>query len=157
MNRELYGLAFADGGFRRTVESLRRYGASPQDAAEGAQAAWVKGLGLLGQLKDPARIVGWINAIAINMFRDEAVRRRRFSSVSSAGEELRILPSVNMASVDLHRAMKRCPPAQRALLEAVLVGRTAAELAAELHISEGAAVHRLSRARRALRKAMTAA
>ena len=155
--RDRYASAYENGGRRRTQAVLRRMGANVDLAEELAEAAWCRGLERLDQLKDPKRVVPWVNTTAINMFRDETERNRRMVQFFSAGYELGITASVNVTLLDLDVAIRGCPTRQRALLEDVLAGRTVDELAAGLAISTGAVHHRLSRARRALRAAMHSA
>jgi RNA polymerase sigma factor (sigma-70 family) len=157
VTRDEYRQAYEKDGLRRTIAVLRRRGADIDSADELAQAAWCRGWEHLSQLKDSTRVVAWVASIAINAFRDEIAKSRRIVPLMSAGYEQGIAPLANVTFLDLHVAIRRCPARQRALLEAVLEGRTVDELAASLAVSTGAVHHRLSRARRALRRAMHAA
>lgn len=38
-------------------------------ACESAQAAWVRGWGRLGQLRDETLVLTWVNTIALNVYR----------------------------------------------------------------------------------------
>ena len=152
---EEFNKQFSKGGFRRTVNVLRGYGANQDLSEETAQAAWVRGWERLGQLKDPALLGQWINRIAINLVRDEIKKNRRLTAMLPAGPGPEALPAVSVSAIDFHIALERCSPDRRILIEAVLTGHTTTEIAASLNISVGATLHRLSRARRALRKALT--
>jgi RNA polymerase sigma factor (sigma-70 family) len=160
MTREQYGRAY-EKGFRRTVAVLRRRGADAELAEELAQEAWgVRGWEHLAQLRDPRRVVAWINKIAIRLFLDNVATSRRMTDLTSAAVDVRISPAVNVAAIDLERALlQRCSERQRELIETVHLkeDRTAAEVAIDLGTSVGAIHHRLSRLRRRLRRAMNAA
>jgi RNA polymerase sigma-70 factor (ECF subfamily) len=155
---------FADAyekGFLTSVAVLRRRGANPDLAEELAQAAWARAWERLPTLRDERRIQAWVGSIAHNLFRD--YRRdhssRRMTSLTSAAGEPKLPPVVNEAAIDLERALRRCPERQRAVLETVYLqsDRPTAVIANDLGTSLGALHHRLSRARRSLRKALEAA
>jgi DNA-directed RNA polymerase specialized sigma24 family protein len=155
--REQYGRAFEDG-FRRTVAVLRQKGARPEQAEEYAQAAWSRGWEYRVQLKDPSRVVEWVTSIALNLFWSEAPKGRRFVSLSTAGFEPSVLPSANIAAIDLERALADCPARQKNLVDAIyLHGQSVEDLMFSMRVSAGAIHHRLSRARRTLRRMLTAA
>jgi RNA polymerase sigma factor (sigma-70 family) len=164
MNREnFFGEAYLKW-FRRTEAVLRRHGANPDLAQELAQAAWAKAWQCLLQLRDDRRILQFVNTIAIRLFLDEVARSRRMTELPSVAAFLTTSPVVNIAPIDLHRelhrALRKCPTRQRMLLETVYLqheDHPTAEVAAALGITADALLHRLSRGRRALRKAMSAA
>lgn len=156
--RELYTRAFEDNGLRRTVAVLTRLGARFESAEDLAQAAWSRGWEYRAQLRDPKRLVSWVASIAINMFRDDAVKSRRFSPLTSPGFDPQIAPSTSVVRIDLDRILAEWPTRQRRLFDAVYVqGRSVDEVARSLGISTGAIHHRLSRIRAKLRREMTAA
>jgi RNA polymerase sigma factor (sigma-70 family) len=157
MSRDQYGLAYQKG-FRRTVAVLRRRGASPELAEEIAQQAWARGWARLAQLKDAERLVEWVNTIAVNLLTDEVHRRRRFTELSPAVADVRIAAAPNLGGIDLRRALQRCSPVERELIQTVVLyeDRTVTEVAAQLRTSVNAIHHRLSRSRRTLRKVMLA-
>ena len=154
-----YAHAYANGGFRRTVSTLRRLGASLSQAEDLAQEAWgAQGWTKRHQLKDANRLVQWATSIAVNRFRDGAARDRRLTTFPPVGLEPNVCPNPTPDIIDLHRALLRCSKRQRALIEAVHIqGNTPADMAAALKISNQAVLARLSRARRTLRRAMTTA
>ncbi len=137
-----------------------RASSSPSDAEEAVAAArliiWEK----LSTLRDPDRFATWAGAIVRNHALRE--RRRRVREIACAEP-----PEVSFEDRDLGEEecrMARLERAQRAALvlstrdrvalERVLVqGRSAADLAAELHISDNAVYQLLHRARRRLRRA----
>ncbi len=56
-------------GMQRTIRLLQSMGAEMELAEEFAQAAWVRGWEKKEQLRNPEILCKWINAIAINIFR----------------------------------------------------------------------------------------
>jgi DNA-directed RNA polymerase specialized sigma24 family protein len=143
-------------GFGRTKAILRKLGTDASQAEEIAQGAWTQGWARRHQLIDPSRVVEWVTSIAINTLRTEAAKIRRMVALCAAGFEPKIAPTVNPVVIDLHDALRHCPERQRMIVEAVyLEGRTPNEVAAGLGISTNAVHQRVSRARRALRRAMT--
>jgi len=159
LTREQYGQAY-EKGFRRTVAVLRRRRANAEEARELAQEAWTRGWERLAQLRDPRQAVAWINKIAIRLFLDNVATSRRMTDLTSAAVDARISPTVNVAVIDLERALlQQCSERQRELIETVHLheDRTAVEVSIDLGTSVGAIHHRLSRLRRKLRRAMNAA
>jgi len=114
---------------------------------EVAQAAWVRGLERLYQLRDESVVVTWVNTIALNVHR--SVRRR--DTLFQALPELRGSAGINVAAIELSRVLKRCTPRDRVLLEQQLRGLTAEEMSSIQGISKTAIRIRLLRARRAAR------
>jgi RNA polymerase sigma factor (sigma-70 family) len=160
MNREkFFGESYVKG-FRRTEALLRGRGAKPDVAQELAQAAWAKTWQCLLQLRDDRRILQFVNTIAIRLFLDEVARNRRLTELIPAVSDVRIPPAADLRRIDLRNALRKCPACQRTLLETVYLrneDRSTAEIAAALRITEEALHHRLSRARRTLRKIMSTA
>jgi RNA polymerase sigma factor (sigma-70 family) len=160
MNREkIFGESYVKG-FRRTEAVLRRRGANPDVAQELAQAAWAKAWQCLPQVRDERRILQFVNTIAIRLFLDELARSRRLTELTPAVADVSISPAADLRRIDLHKALRGFPTGQRALIETVYLQhehRSTADVAGALGITEGALLHRLSRARRALRKVVKAA
>jgi RNA polymerase sigma factor (sigma-70 family) len=161
MNREkFFGDAYAKG-FHKTVAVLRRRGCNTDLATELSQAAWVQAWVHIARLRNDQCIQPWVDRIAHNLLRDHLrnCSRRRMTSLTSVPAEPKILPAVNEAVMDLRRAFSRVPKRQRAVLETVYLqsDRPTAAIANDLGTSVGALHHRLSRARRSLRKALEAA
>jgi len=75
MTTNAYGSAYVES-YSKTVGFMRSLRASPQEAEDLAQSAWVKGR-KLDQLRNEDSIVGWINTIAINLYRRTTRERDR--------------------------------------------------------------------------------
>lgn len=150
-----YSQAYQEGGFRNTIDALRRYGANPDLAEEISQAAWVRGWERLDQLRNPAGLVRWINEIAINLHRDEGRKTRRLTAMFPAGLDFQVPADVRLSVIDLRLAFANCSAEQRAFLDAYLNDLTTTEIAARLNISVGAVHHRLSRLRASLRRRLS--
>jgi RNA polymerase sigma factor (sigma-70 family) len=144
-----FGQAYRNG-FQKTVATVRQFGAKDGEAEEIAQAAWARGWERLGQLKDANSVTSWVNRIAVREFWDHLTRGRRFSPLLAADVEPKIMPSVNLAALDVDRFLDH--PLQRDLVNAVYwEGRSTQEMAIALGITVGAVHHRLSRLRARLR------
>ena len=156
LTAEAFGKRFSSGGFRQTIDTLKRHGANPDLAEETAQAAWVRGWERRSQLRNPAGLVRWISEIAINLLRDEVRKTRRLTATFPAGLDCPVSAAVSLSAIDLRAALANCPAGQRALLDALLKDLTPVEIAAKLNISVGAVHHRLSRLRAGLRRRLTA-
>jgi RNA polymerase sigma-70 factor (ECF subfamily) len=137
-------------------------------AEDATQEAFIRAYRLLGWLKDPARFAGWITritrAVAINLglrHRRELRRRERWAldPANSDGStnnvttpstpepgDLPVTPdTLRTALADLPTRHREC------LVLFYLEGKTIAEAATLLNLSEGAFKVRLHRARKALR------
>jgi DNA-directed RNA polymerase specialized sigma24 family protein len=144
-----YGQAY-ETGFERTVRFLISRGAHRDSAQEIAQAAWVRGLERLRQLREDNMVLAWVNTIALNAY-------RRVLQKEILLQPLKNLPSnsaVDAATIDLDRALKACRPSERTLLEQNMRGFTTKEIARDQGVSETAIRIRLLRARRAARLQM---
>jgi DNA-directed RNA polymerase specialized sigma24 family protein len=144
-------------GFRRTAATLSKLGADDSRAEEVAQGAWTQGWAQRHQLRDPDRVVEWVNSIAIHRFRSDAAKSRRMVPFSAAGFQPKIAPTVNPVVIGLRNALKQLPERHRAIVEAVyLEGYASAEVAISLGISKNALHQRLTRTRHALRAMLAA-
>jgi DNA-directed RNA polymerase specialized sigma24 family protein len=146
MTRESYGKAYQQG-FGVTIRFLLSRGVRWERASEAAQAAWAKGWERLDQLRNEDMVVTWVNAIAINVYR----RALRSEPEWQALPELRTMPRVNTAAIDMARILKVCCPRDRALLSYQMNGLTCSEIARMRGMPESAVPIRLLRARRAAR------
>jgi len=145
MTREEYGRAY-ERGFELTVRFLLSRGAHPSDRArDAAQAAWTKGWERLGQLRNDALVVTWVNTIALNVYRSFLRREPMYQALP----ELATRTGVNLAAIDISRILKICRPSDRALLEQQMHGVTAKEIASDQGVTETAVRIRFLRARRA--------
>ena len=147
---EQFGRAYQQG-FERTVRFIGSRGIYPAIAEETAQAAWTKGWQRRAQLRNPKRILPWINTIALNLLR---ARKRK----QSREEELVEMPdhrcrqAAMSAKVDAGRLLRHCDPTDRKLLGLHhLQGHTTSEAGRRCGLKPTAARVRLMRVRRRLR------
>lgn len=153
LTRQAFGDAFENGGYKRTVRLLQRSGVNHDEATEIAQTAWVKGWECISQLREERFVVEWINTTA---YRELATRFRkpRFADLAAMTRECAVTPPMSPATIDLSRALKKCNPYHRQLLEAFLAGYSNDDIATRMGKSLGAIHAGLSRARSELREHM---
>jgi DNA-directed RNA polymerase specialized sigma24 family protein len=148
MTRDEYGEAY-EQGYELTVRFLLSHGARTGDrAAEAAQTAWTRGWEKLAQLRDPALVLTWVNAIALNTYRSFFRREPLFLTLP----EVRSKAGVDMAAIEVGRILKSCHPTERKLLEQQLRGMPIEEMAQQYGVTKTAVRIRLHRARRAVRR-----
>ena len=115
-------------------------------AEEIAQAAWAKGWLRRADLRDGAALAGWVNAIALNLFRNH-VRPRPFREVTLWEAEGEAVDSGLI--FDARRILGACTEAERRLLELFyLEGYTASEVGRQIGLKPVAVRVRLLRLRR---------
>jgi DNA-directed RNA polymerase specialized sigma24 family protein len=146
MRPEEYGHAF-ESGFGATRRFLLAHGAPLEDAEEIAQAAWVRGWEYRDQLRDPHLVSFWVNSIARNLFR---ARFRAPMKVSL--DTLNPSYTMDMAEIELHRLIEKCPGRDRGLLQQSLEGFSAEEIARGAGITPTGIRVRLLRVRQTLRQ-----
>lgn len=152
MTKEEYGYAYPIG-YDRTTRFLVSRGLSWDAAQETAQAAWVKGLGKLHQLRDPEMVLTWVNTIALNLYRTSLRSEPLFNELP----EMLAMPSLNLTAIDLRRVLRTCKKNDRAVLQHhYLEGYKVREIAQANGCSETAVRIRLFRARRAVAKRLAA-
>src|SRR6185437_12698289 len=95
MSREEYSQAYSVG-FESTVRLLLSRGADRDRAREASQAAWAKGWECRHQLRQPRKVLAWVNTIALNIFRN--LRRHPMLQLSA---EPRLSWATNIASAGL--------------------------------------------------------
>ena len=148
MTREAYGQVYQEGK-ERTIRFLLSRGVASILAADIAQSAWLRGWERLSQLRDERMVVTWINTIALNLYR-HAVRKEPFQQVIE--ESLHAKKTfLNLAAIDVAKALHLCRPPDRALLEALMIGVTAKEIAQVEGVTETTVRIRFLRARRSAR------
>jgi DNA-directed RNA polymerase specialized sigma24 family protein len=145
MTSDRYGTAY-QRGFDLTVRFLISRGLQRDNAEEVAQAAWVKGLERLSQLRNESFVVMWVNTIALNVYRN-SLRRKPLPVTELRDKTARL----DLAAIDVARILTFCRPCDRRLLEQSMVGVTPGEIANEQGVTETAIRIRLLRARREVR------
>jgi RNA polymerase sigma factor (sigma-70 family) len=144
MTREQYSLAY-DHGYPLTVRFLVSRGLTGDSAEEAAQAAWAKGWEHRKHLRNPQRVVSWVNTIALNLFRNWFRRRESPEELP----EIPIAPKIDPRAIDLHRTLEKCEARDRDLLEKhYLEGYNSEELAHKTGCTAVAVRVRLLRVRR---------
>lgn len=148
--RRQFGESYKEGGYDRTRSRLRRLGARENEAAELAQAAWLRGFERLGQLREDTNLRSWIDAIAVNLLWSASRSKREIDPLP---EREPAGPSrISVVSIDVRRALQKCSPRQRRLLELVYMeGYSASEAAKAFGLSIDAVYSQLARARRVFR------
>ena len=126
-------------------------------ADEAAQAAWVTAWSKLGSVRDPSRLRPWLISVAVNEAK-QILRRQRRRAENEIDVDASREPSSNDLSttartVDLHAALGRLGPDDRALLAMRYVaGFDSNELAAATGKTPAAIRQRLKRLLDRLRK-----
>lgn len=151
INPEQFRKAYQQG-FERTVRFVGSRGVYPGIAEETAQAAWTKGWQRRAQLRNPKKILPWINTIALNLLRG---RKRKESREQELLEtpDIRSRQAAMSARVDVARLLRQCGTTDRKLLGLHhMEGHTTAEAGRRCGLKPVAARVRLMRLRRRLRK-----
>jgi RNA polymerase sigma factor (sigma-70 family) len=157
VTRQEYGDVYEKGGFQETVQRLADRGIDRDHANDLAQSAWVRGWERLSQLRDSRLLVAWVNAIALNLFRDGAASHTPMRKLC-AQDELVSPSTIDLVAIDVRRTLQICNPRQRQVLQWIyLDGHSTVDVAKRSGKSIGAVHSELLRARRALRKKMTLA
>lgn len=142
----------AYGSFQKVVQALLRLGVCYDEAIDLTQGAFLQAWKCRHQLKDASKALPWIKQIAIHAWRDRHRQSAHFTEWP-AGFEPQIDPDVNTRVLDLQLGLARVGVGHREILQAVLEGRTAIELAAG-GSSVNSLYQKMTRARRALHKVM---
>ncbi len=149
---------FADAyrqGYQSTWRFLLSRGIKPSKAEEVAQAAWTRGWERLDSLRDPSRVVEWVNTIALNFFR-QMLRRRRATEELPLHMEGR--SGVSTARVEMEEALAACNSVERDLLvDRYVKGYSSKEVAERHDLTPVAVRVRTMRARRKAATRLTSA
>jgi RNA polymerase sigma-70 factor (ECF subfamily) len=143
-------LEFADR-LRRFIRARVR---EPQAAEDILQDVFVKVQARLDQLKDPAKLSGWLHLIARNAVTDHYRARKETLPVPEtlAGEVESEPPELEELITSFRRMLYSLPePYREALVLTEFEGLTQAELAARLGISLSGAKSRVQRGRAQLK------
>jgi RNA polymerase sigma factor (sigma-70 family) len=153
MTREGYGQAY-QRGFEITVRFLLSRGVQRDSAREVAQAAWVRAWERLGQLRDDALVVTWVNTIALNVYRNLIRKELLNRSLVDLRDQRDRTVAIDIAAIDVDRVLRICRPCDRRLLEQSMCGVTTEEIAQQQGVSKTAIRIRLLRARRYARRCL---
>lgn len=146
---EQYAAAFAAGNTRTSCFLLSR-GCYPTLAEELSQAAWVRGWEHHSKLREPEKVLPWVNSIALNLFRSEFRRRE----VSESTPDVPVAPQTGPGAIDVQRILEKCSPTEQTLLRGHYVaGYTSKEIAQHLDCSAVTVRVRLLRLRHSIRTA----
>ncbi len=144
------------------IPALRRYAIAllrDRDAADDlVQDALERAVRRRADLRGEGKVLSWLFAILLNLVRDRHRHLTRSAHLvpieAAADQGLPPAQDGSLALTEVHAAMGRLPLDQRAVLLLVaLEGRSLAEAARALGVTEGTAASRLGRARAALRVA----
>jgi DNA-directed RNA polymerase specialized sigma24 family protein len=138
-------------GFRSTVQLLLAKGLRLTDAEEYAQAAWVKGWEARKQLRDPERVVPWVNTIALHNMHSQSRRDRRFEQLEESANVKVAAPTV-LEKIEAQQLLAQCSDLNRSLLvDRYARGMDTAEIALRHGLSSVNTRVRIHRSRQALR------
>jgi RNA polymerase sigma-70 factor (ECF subfamily) len=148
MTREQYSDAY-DNGYALTARFLVSRGVGVEAAEEAAQAAWARGWEHRHKLRSPDKVLSWVNTIALNLYRNWFRRRETVQ----LPPETPVPPRASPQAIDIRRALAKCAPADREMIEKhYLAGYTSAELAKQKGCTPVAVRVRLLRVRRRIRE-----
>jgi RNA polymerase sigma-70 factor (ECF subfamily) len=149
MTQEFFSNAYQKG-VNLTTRLLLAKGLSVEEAEEFAQSAWVRGWEARHQLREPARLMTWVNTIAIHKMYSAKRHGRR-------EEELQDThfydPPPVTAKIDVEKLLHRCSPLDRSLIDKYYSTGLSMDEIGQIHGMTGAGIRvRLHRARTALRR-----
>ena len=145
LTRSQYGDAYYQG-FAATRRFLVSKGIDLPRAEDIAQAAWARGWERLEELRNPERVVPWVNTIAFNVFRNRLRRRKETEELP-----LNLIGGYRVSSdaIEAGQALAACNRTERALLvDRYVQGYSCKEVAAKYGLSSTAVRVRTLRARR---------
>ena len=149
MTQEYFSNAYRKG-VNLTTRLLVSKGLCIEEAEEFAQSAWARGWEARHQLREPERIMTWVNTIAIH---------KMYSAKRRGGreEELQDIHPYNppslAAKIDAERLLHRCSPLDKSLIKQYYSSGFSMDEIGHMHGMSGAGIRvRLHRARTALRR-----
>ena len=149
ITREEYGSAYT-ANFDRMIGQLCRMGADRNEAADLVQDAWATGWQRRHQLQDRARVTGWIWVSVIRRFYSSEKRDHRLVQWPTDYEPA-TTSGINHDAMSVNCALQKLTSTQKRLLEAILEGLSAREIACQLNKTLDAVYTQATRARSALR------
>lgn len=153
MTRTKFSKAYRSG-FDRTVRFLLSRGIVKPKAEESAQAAWAKGWEKRSHLREPSRVVEWVNSIALNNYRGR-LRKEQLEEALPVIDPPAPPRDVN-SRLDMEKSAGRCSQRDWKLLrDRYVKGFTSVEIAEDLGVKPVTIRVRLSRAKQKLRSCLT--
>jgi DNA-directed RNA polymerase specialized sigma24 family protein len=114
MTQDAFATAYQTG-FQATFRLLLSKGLVTEEAEEFAQAAWARGWEARYQLKDPDRVVPWVNSIALNNMCNEKRRSKRHDELDESRKHQQP-PAPVMCKIDADKLLGKCSSLDRSLL-----------------------------------------
>ena len=160
MTTEQYAAAY-ETGFTRTVGFLMRNGARrTEDAKDFAQDAWLKGFTRCEELRRDIAVLGWVNKIALNMWRsywrnhdvERDALQPAWNTDTLSQRGLRTA-SIDTFDMDRRKMMRMAAPTDRELLRDYYIdGYSSKELSARWGANQNTIKIRIMRASDRLRR-----
>jgi RNA polymerase sigma factor (sigma-70 family) len=147
MQAQIYADAF-ESGFGATRRFLISRGLGAEEAEEIAQDAWVRGWEHREQLREPRLVGYWVNAIARNLFR----AKFRAPIRVPIGENQDPAYTMSLDLIELNRLLESCSSRDRIMLQQILEGYSAEEIAKTSGLTSTGVRVRMLRARQSLRR-----
>jgi RNA polymerase sigma-70 factor (ECF subfamily) len=139
-----------DAGHEKTVHFLMARGVPEQQAEDAAQAAWTRGWEKRETLRKTDSVAGWINSIALNIFRNDYRRKKRISQLDDPG--ISTPPRQDGPQVDVQRGIKLCSKRDRKMLgELYVAGYSSLEIGRYHGLKPSTVRVRIFRAKQKLR------
>lgn len=152
MTPEEYSAAY-EQGYSHTRRFIASRGVPLDQAAEIAQAAWVKGWAHRQQAYNIQKVGLWVNTIALNLLRGSFRRAPTTELHGNVG----IVRPISVQTIDYRRVLGQCSPADRKLLEGFYMGGyTSAQLGKLYGLTAVAVRVRLFRLRQHLQATLAA-
>jgi DNA-directed RNA polymerase specialized sigma24 family protein len=148
LTAESFARAYERGSVQ-TVNFLISKGFPEDEARDAAQAAWVRGWERRHQIREPERVLRWINTIALNLGRTQM---RKLNAMQEFEDYATSMPDPT-AAIDVAKLLRESRSKDRTLLiRRHLLEWGIDDLARELECSNRAVRVRLHRACKCLRE-----
>ncbi len=150
ITRTQYGDAYA-AGHEKTIHFLMARGLPEGEAEDAAQAAWTRGWEKRDMLRRPDSLVGWINSIALNIFRNKYRRDKRLEQLPD--RDIAVTADRLGSRVDVDRGLEHCSASDQALLKELYIGGySSKEIGRHWHLKPSTVRVRVFRAKAKLRE-----